>query len=161
MDILIGNPQMHAWDVLQHSVFRAHTASSPGKVTPTAAKKWEPSKCSDSWNVTEMLHLKDKGFLPSGTPHLCHGQKILSSQYAPSCIDFSISWCSVPCYTVLTFRREIKTRLTNTPNGPVKLITLGGLEIQQQQEPAPAPEPLQKSRIQEMEKPLSFPEPGQ
>lgn len=63
--------------------------------------------------------------------------------------------------TVLTFMHKIKTRLTNVPNGPVKLIMLGGLETHQQQEPAPAPEPLQKSRIQETEKPLSFPEPGQ
>lgn len=137
------------------SALRFHSAqiAPSGKTTPTADTREEPPKWSGSWDITEMPHQKGKGFLPGSTAEAW--PKIVSSQDTPSCTDVSISWCSLPVIA-LTFMHKIKTRLANIPNGPVKLITLEELETNQQQEPAPAPEPLQKSRIQEMEKPLSF-----
>lgn len=105
-----------------------------------------------------MPHQKGKGFLPGGTARLRHGQKycpkILTSVPPAQMSALAGALCPV---IALTFMHKIKTRLASIANGPVKLITLGELETHQQQEPAPAPEPLQKSRVQETEKPLSFP----
>lgn len=99
---------------------------------------------------------KGKGFLPGGTAHLRHSQKYYPAKALPPAQMSALAGALCPVVT-LTSMHKIKTSLASIPNGPVKLITLGELETHQQQEPAPAPEPLQKSRIQEAEKPLSFP----
>lgn len=134
---------------------RAQTAAS-GKTTPTADTKEEPPKCSGSWDITEMPHQKGKEFLTGGTAHRRYGQKYCPAKTLPPAQMSALAGALCPV-TALTFTHKIKTRLANIPNGTVKLITLEGLETHHQQEPAPAPEPLQKSRIQETEKPLSFP----
>lgn len=155
MDTFTGSHQVHAWDVLNTQVSQNSNCSFwPNN--SNCRYKGGASKCSGSWDITEMPHQKVKGFLPGGIAHLRHGQKYCPAKTLPPAQMSALAGAPCPV-TALTFMHKIKTRLANIPNGPVKLITLGGLETHQQQELAPAPQPLQKSRIQETEKPLSFP----
>lgn len=103
-----------------------------------------------------MPHEKGKGALLGGTAHLRHGQNYCPAETLPPAQMSALAGALCPVIA-FSFMHKIKTGLADIPNGPVKLITLGELETHQQQEPAPAPEPLQKSRVQETEKPLSFP----